>query len=69
MCVNNDSVARKAQGIARGRMSGRERAQTDGHIIRGSLSFFVFFCDFSIVFDFAENFFFYIYNRFVYIIS
>jgi len=31
--------------------------QTNGDIMRGGLSFFVFFGDFSVVFDFAGNFF------------
>lgn len=38
-CANNDSGALKAQGDA----SGRERAQTDGSLVRGGLCFFVFF--------------------------
>ena len=38
-CANNDSGALKAKGDA----SGRERAQTDGSLVRGGLCFFVFF--------------------------
>lgn len=38
-CANNDSGALKAQGDA----SGRERARTDGSLVRGGLCFFVFF--------------------------
>ena len=45
-CANNDSGALKAQGDA----SGRERAQTDGSLVRGGLCFFVFL-------EFVGNFF------------
>ena len=54
-CVSNDSRIRKAQGNARGRKSGLERAQTDGYIMHGNWSFFFNFDFYFLLFSISPG--------------